>query len=49
VIGLANGRTVTAWAVQEANLSDWLGRKTRSKRIAAELMDIAAQAEEDPA
>ena len=36
-----NGTTVTAWAVQEANISDWLGRQTRSKAIAAELMELA--------
>ncbi|MGZ4531157.1 MAG: PH domain-containing protein [Mycobacteriaceae bacterium] len=34
VIRLENERSVTAWAVQEANVAAWLRRPTRSKRIA---------------
>ena len=47
VIVRTNGEAVTVSAVQEANIADWLGRETRSKRIAAEFMQLAARTEGD--
>ena len=43
-----DGTTVIVSAVQEANAAAWLGRRTRSKLVAAELMQLAAHAHGDP-
>jgi hypothetical protein len=41
VLRLADGRVVTAWAVQKTNLATWLHRETRSDRVAAQILRAA--------
>lgn len=36
-----NGRSVTAWAVQEANIANWLKRPTRPKKIANQIKHLS--------
>ena len=38
---IGGGRSVTAWAVQQANISEWLGRRSRSVRVAEEILAAA--------
>jgi Bacterial PH domain len=42
-ITTAEGRTVTAWAVQKSNWSAWRGRRTRADEIAAAIVRHAVR------
>ncbi|HEU5030312.1 MAG TPA: PH domain-containing protein [Spirillospora sp.] len=42
-ITTAEGRTVTAWAVQKSNWSAWRGRRTRADEVAAAIVRSAVR------
>lgn len=41
VFRLKDGASVTAWAVQQANISTWLKRPTRAKRIVERIAELS--------
>jgi hypothetical protein len=42
-IETSDGRSISAWAVQQANFSTWFNRQTRAKSVSHKLMELANQ------